>query len=59
MNVKTIPAEFPTIGGWSYERVWEENPEFCQYVLKITNPTNFMKTFQQFCLMKSKNGGTG
>jgi hypothetical protein len=57
-SVKTIPEGFPAIGGWSYERVWKENQEFCQYVLKISNPTNFMKTFQEFCQMKSKNGST-
>ena len=49
-----IPEGFPTIGGWDYERVWNEKHEFCEYVLKISNPTKFMKTFQEFCKKKSK-----
>ena len=49
-----IPEGFPAIGGWEYERVWKENKVFCQYVLKVTNPTKFMKTFQEFCQKKSK-----
>ena len=55
---ETIPEGFPVVGGWDYEKVWEEKQDFCQYVLKISNPTNFMKTFQEFCQMKSKNGST-
>jgi hypothetical protein len=55
---QTIPVGFPTIGGWEFERVWKEKQEFCQYVLKITKATQFMKAFQEFCQMKSKNGST-
>jgi hypothetical protein len=54
-NTDKIPEGFPTIGGWDYERVWEEKQDFCQYVLKITNPTNFMKTFREFCRNKVKH----
>lgn len=49
-----IPEEFPTIGGWDFERVWKEKQDFCQYVLKISNPTGFMKDFLEFCETKSK-----
>ena len=44
-----VPEEFPTIGGWSFERVWNENQTFSQYVLKITNCTGFMKDLQEYC----------
>ena len=53
---QTIPDGFPTIGGWDYERVWKEKQEFCQYVLKVTNATKFMKSFQEFCEKKVNKG---
>ena len=49
-----VPEEFPAVGGWTYERVWNENQEFSQYVLKITNCTGFMKDLQEYCQMKDK-----
>ena len=48
-----IPEEFPTVGGWSYEKVWNDNQEFAQYVLKITNCTGFMKPLQEYIRMRA------
>ena len=47
-----VPKIFPGIGGWDYEKVWKENQKFCQFVLKVENPTGFMKDFQEFCKKK-------
>ena len=54
-----VPEEFPAVGGWTYERVWNENQEFSQYVLKITNCTGFMKDLQEYCQMKDKENNVG
>ena len=54
---KYIPTVFPTIGGWEYMRVWKENQDFCKFVLKVENPTGFMKDFREFCRMKLKEDG--
>ena len=53
--MKTIPKGFFDIGGWSFEKVWEEKQEFCEYALKISNCTGFMKEFQDFCRQKKEN----
>ena len=53
---KFIPTIFPTIGGWDYHKVWKDNQEFCQFVLKVRNPTGFMKDFREFCRKKLKDG---
>ena len=54
MTKNIVPEIFPKIGGWDYERVWKENQDFCKFVMKIENPTGFMKTFREFCKMKIK-----
>ena len=50
--VKMVPEIFPGVGGWDYEKVWKEKQTFCQFVLKVENPTGFMKDFQEFCKKK-------
>ena len=50
-----VPKMFPGIGGWDYEKVWEKKQEFCKFVLKVENPTGFMKDFREFCCMKLKD----
>ena len=53
---KFVPDIFPGIGGWNYEKVWKDNQKFCQFVLKVENPTGFMKDFRDFCKKKLKDG---
>jgi len=50
----TVPESFPAIGGWSYEKVWNDNQEFSQYVLLLDNCTGFMKSLQEYIIMKDK-----
>ena len=50
-----VPKMFPGIGGWDYEKVWEKKQSFCQFVLKVENPTGFMKDFREFCKKKLKD----
>lgn len=57
MTKNIVPEIFPKIGGWDYERVWKENQEFCKFVMKVENPTGFMKDFREFCKNKKLKDG--
>ena len=49
-----FPTGFMNIGGWSFERVWNEKQEWCQYALTWDKVSGIFKNFQEFCKTKSK-----
>ena len=49
-----FPLGFMNIGGWSFERFWEEKQDWCQYALSWDKVTGIFKHFQEFCKTKSK-----
>ena len=42
-------GEHPEIGGWTFDRIYEERPEYIKFVLIWYGVTGPMKKFQEYC----------
>ena len=47
LATETFPEDHPDIGGWTFERVFEERPEFEKYILIMYDVTGTYNIFQR------------
>ena len=55
MDSETFPENFPDIGSWCFQRVWDERREFCKFSLDWSHPSGLFEKFQKYCKQKIKN----
>ena len=56
LGAETFPEDHPDIAGWTFEKVFEERPEFVKYILIMYEVTGVYQIFQRYC--KSRNEQT-
>ena len=55
-NHEILDKKHPDVGGWTFERIYEQRPKYIKFVLIWYDVTGPMKKFHEYC--KARNEST-